>query len=114
MDRDVDPERPANEPARNQPADVIRDGDIKATLWRNEGDKGPYYTTEVTRTYTDKEGNLRDTGTFIGTDLLRVSEVSRKAYDRTNELRREAFKEQRRAQELRRDDRARTAPERGR
>ena len=83
----------------NRPADVIRDSNLKATLWRNEGDKGPYYATELARTYKDDDGNLRDTNSFIATDLLRVSELARKAYDRTNDLRR--------AQEPRRDQRSR-------
>ena len=103
MNRDTEDRRaPEQGPERaaNQPADVIRDRDLKATLWRNEGDKGPYYATELARTYKDDEGNLRDASSFIGTDLLRVSELARKAYDRTSELRREEFK-QRRADETR-------------
>jgi hypothetical protein len=28
-----------------QPADVIRDGSLKATIWRNEGEDGPFYPT---------------------------------------------------------------------
>ncbi|MEQ8602857.1 MAG: hypothetical protein RIB45_06030 [Marivibrio sp.] len=80
----------------NKPADVIRDSNLKATLWRNESDKGPYFATEFARTYTDDEGKPRDTSSFIGTDLLRVSELARKAYDRSAELRREEFKNRRR------------------
>lgn len=114
MDRDSDTERPANEPKPTKPAEVIRDSNLKATLWRNESEKGPYYATEFSRTYTDGDGKPRDSRSFVGSDLLRLSELARKAYDRTNEMRREEFKEQRREQEPRRDERARTAPERGR
>eukprot|EP00752_Nemacystus_decipiens_P000233 g233.t1 len=78
----------------------------QATLWRNEGEKGPYYATEFARTYTDDEGKPRDTSSFIGADLLRLSELARKAYDRTNALRRAEFRQ-------RRSDEART-PERPR
>ncbi|MBP5856258.1 hypothetical protein KAJ83_04500 [Marivibrio halodurans] len=96
-----------NSRAPKQPADVIPDRNLKATIWRNEGEKGSYYATEFSRTYTDGEGNLRDASSFIATDLLRVSELARKAYDRTAELRREEFKEKRRAQAARRPERSR-------
>tara|TARA_R110000787_G_scaffold16622_17_gene50538 strand:+ start:36217 stop:36528 length:312 start_codon:yes stop_codon:yes gene_type:complete len=78
-----------------RPADVVPDGNLKASIWRNEGDKGAYYATEIARTYKDADGKLQDTHTFVGADLLRISELARKAYDRTTELRREEFRQQR-------------------
>lgn len=78
----------------------IRDGDIKASIWRNESDKGVFHTVSLARTYEDKEGNLRDTNNYRGADLLRVAEVARQAYTRSRamdrEERRAAFKEARR------------------
>ena len=59
MTRDTDTgPAPGPEKHANRPADVIRDSNLKATLWRNEGDKGPYYATELARTYKDDDGNL--------------------------------------------------------
>lgn len=81
-----------------QPADVIRDGALKATIWRNEGEDGPFYSTSLARTFEDREGNLRDAHSFSGSDLLKVSELARKAYDRSAELRREEFKQERQAE----------------
>ncbi len=81
-----------------QPADVIRDGSLKATIWRNEGEDGPFYSTSLARTFEDRDGNLRDAHSFSGSDLLKVSELARKAYDRTAELRREEFKQERQAE----------------
>jgi hypothetical protein len=78
-----------------QPADVLRDGSLKATIWRNEGEDGPFYSTSLARTFEDRDGNLRDAHSFSGSDLLKVSELARKAYDRTAELRREEFKRER-------------------
>lgn len=94
MDRENRPATSETE-APERPADTIRDGSLKASIWRNEGDKGPYYATEFARTYTDNEGNLRDSRSFIGGDLLKLSELARKAYDRTAELRRDEFRERR-------------------
>lgn len=86
-------DRPTEE--ARQPADVIRDGALKATIWRNEGEERPFYSTTFSRTYEDRDGNLRDAHSFSGSDLLKVSELGRKAYDRSNELRREEFKQER-------------------
>ena len=104
--------RPADQPAPDRleperPADVLRDGSLKASLWRNEGDRGPFYATEFSRTYTDAEGNLRDSRSFVGGDLLKLSELARKAYDRTSELRREEFRQERRSREPRNPGRER-------
>lgn len=79
--------------APNRPADVLRDGALKASIWRNESDKGPFFSTVLAKTYEDRNGNLRDTHSFSGTDLLRVSELARQAYTRSTDLRREAAQE---------------------
>ncbi|MEL7128225.1 MAG: hypothetical protein AAGJ51_09075 [Pseudomonadota bacterium] len=71
------------------PIETLRDGNIKASLWVNEGDNGPFITTTIARTYTDQKGQVRDTTGFTGTDLLRVAELARVAYQRSGELRRE-------------------------
>ena len=75
--------------AHLRPADTLRDGALKATIWENHGENGTYYTTTLARTYEDKNGKLRDTNSFGGTDLLRVAELARDAYARSNALRRE-------------------------
>lgn len=83
----------------NAPRDVLRDGNLKASLWRNEGEKGPFYSASLARTWRDEEGRLHDSGSFSGAELLRVSELARKAYDRMGELRREEGKAPERAQD---------------
>ena len=78
-----------DEEPTNRPLDTLRDGNIKATIWGNEGEKGIFPSTQLAKTYTDRDGNLQDTHSFSGTDLLRVAEMARTAYHRENELRRE-------------------------
>jgi hypothetical protein len=73
----------------NGPADVLRDGNVKATIWKNERENGPQYSTTFARTWQDEGGAYRDSHSFSGTELLRVSELARGAYARTNELRQE-------------------------
>jgi len=79
----------------NRPIDTIRDGKLKASIWENEGEKGPYFTTTLAKTYQDREGNLQDTQNFTASDLLRVSELARSAYHRSRDLRREVNQSQR-------------------
>ncbi|WP_420331716.1 hypothetical protein [Oceanicaulis alexandrii] len=76
-------------PERKGPADTVRDGRIKATMWERNGESGPPYGTTITRTYTDKDGKARDTPFLSGADLLRASRVADKAYEREQELMRE-------------------------
>ena len=78
---------PQSEP--NRPEDVLRDGNIKATIWKNERENSPAFSTVFSRTWQDDEGAYRDSHSFSGTELLRVSELARGAYTRTNELRQE-------------------------
>lgn len=77
------------QPENNGPADVLRDGNIKATIWKNERENGPSFSTVFARTWQDEEGGYRDSHSFSGTELLRVSELARGAYTRTIELRQE-------------------------
>lgn len=84
-------ERETETRADNRPVDVIRDGNLKASIWRNEGENSVSYATTIGRTYKTDDGAYRETGSFSGTELLRVSELARKAYDRTNDLRRDDY-----------------------
>ena len=74
----------------NKPIDTLRDGPLKATIWDNSNEKGPFFSVEFTRTYKDSEGNFHDSRSFSGTQLLRLAHLATKAYDRTAELRRAA------------------------
>jgi len=75
------------------PADVLRDGNVKATIWKNERENGPSYNTTFASTWQDESGAYRDSHSFSGTELLRVSELARGAYARSNELRQEHMQE---------------------
>ena len=76
----------------NKPVKTIRDGSLKASIFRNEGEKGTFFSTSLSRTYTDERGNFHDTNVFTGTDLLRVSELARKAYSVSRDLKQELGK----------------------
>lgn len=73
-----------------KPAAKLRDGNITATIWKNQSEKGAFYSVEVERSYRDTEETYKSSKSFSGTDLLKVSRLAAKAYDHIEELGAEA------------------------
>lgn len=71
----------------NQPEDTLRDGLLKATIWKNEGDKGAFFSVNLTRSYQDEADNWHDTDSYSNSELLRIAHLATRAYDRVSELR---------------------------
>jgi len=63
------------------PVETLRDGFIKATIWRNEGEHGIYFTVDFAKTY-EKDGELHDGKSLASQDLLPMAELARQAYRR--------------------------------
>jgi len=76
--------------ANDKPIDVVHDRAIKGSIWRNESEKGTYYTVTLSKTYKTNEGEYRDTHSIHENDFLRGAEVLRKAHERVINIRREA------------------------
>ena len=59
---------------KNKPADTVRFGNLKGVIWRNLGTDGkpPYYTVNYVRSYTDENGDWRDTDSLSETDNLKM------------------------------------------
>ena len=64
-----------------QPEHTIRLGNIKATIWPNEGKNGTYYNVAIRRIYKDPNGNWTDTTGFYRDDLPLVASVAQLAVD---------------------------------
>jgi len=88
----------------NRPADTLRDGSLKATIWQNENENGVNYSTTLARTWQAEDGTFRDSHSFSGSELLRIAELARGAYSRTNELRQEQQQSQTNDQQAGRSD----------
>lgn len=74
----------------NKPIDTLRDGAIKAVIWKNElKDGGVRFSVDLVRSYTDEQGNWKDSHYFSNGELLRVAHLASKAYDRLGKLRAE-------------------------
>ena len=65
----------------DKPIDTIRDGSLKATIWKRFGEKGNFYTVELSRTYTDEQGKYHDSHSYSGSELLRIARLANIAYD---------------------------------
>lgn len=78
---------------------TLREGPLKAAIWRNEGENGAYHSVTLARTYKDREGNLQDTQSFRPKDMLGLSELTRRAHHNAHELDRASFKEMRQSQQ---------------
>lgn len=82
-----------------RPEETLREGPLKAAIWRNEGENGAYHSVTVSRTYKDRDGKLQDTQSFRPKDMLGLSELARRAHHDAHELDRAAFKEHRQSQQ---------------
>ena len=75
---------------KSQPAATLRDGAIKATIWKNaakDADKNDFYSVNIVRGYQDQDGNWKDTTSFSGAELLRVSNLAQRSYNKILQLR---------------------------
>jgi hypothetical protein len=70
----------------NHPVHTVRHRNIKASIWRNETEKGPMYKVSVVRSY--REGTeWRDTHSFGYDDLMNVAKLMYDAHSVISELR---------------------------
>lgn len=70
-----------------RPVQSHRDGAIEVTIWKQDGDKGPHYNTERTRSYRDKNGDWQKTHSIPERDLLRAARLDEKAYESIQAMR---------------------------
>ncbi len=71
---------------KQRPEITLADGNIKASIWKRESEKGSFYVTDFTKTYRDERGDYQNSRSFTGADLLKLSELSRQAYQQSREL----------------------------
>ncbi len=73
----------------NTPFETLRDGAITATIWKNTtNDNKTFYSVDIVRSYKDQQSDQwKDTHSFSGAELLRVANLSQRAYNRILEAR---------------------------
>ncbi len=60
---------------KQRPAYVARFGVLKATVWRQESNKGPWYSVVLSRRYQDQTGEWRSAQSFGRDHLLLVAKL---------------------------------------
>jgi hypothetical protein len=63
----------------NKPANTLRCGNIKATIWQNVSEKGPFFATTFSRPFKDQSGTWRNGTSFGLSDLEALVRVAREA-----------------------------------
>ena len=63
----------------NKPANRLRCGNIKPTIWQNVGEKGPFFSTIFSRPFKDQSGAWRNGTSFGLNDLEALVTVAREA-----------------------------------
>ena len=74
-----------HEETKRKPATTLRDRPLKATVWKNEGENGSWYSTSFTRTYRTEQG-FQDTDSFRASDLLPLARLAGRVYDAITDL----------------------------
>ena len=73
--------------ANPKPVAEIRDGAIYASIWRNNGSNGAFYSVTWGRTFTDEAEKLQSSDSFSQGQLLRQQHLIPKVYDKISQLR---------------------------
>ena len=63
----------------NKPANTLRCGNIKATIWENVSEKGPFFSITFSRPFKDQSGESCNSTSFGLNDLEALVTVARDA-----------------------------------
>ena len=58
-----------------KPAHKIRIGVLQVTIWRNQGEKGPWYSVNPSRSYKQGEDIWKETDSLGFDDLLTMAKL---------------------------------------
>jgi len=67
-----------------RPATTLRCGNIKATIWQNVSEKGPFFATTFSRPFKDQSGAWRNGTSFGLNDLEALMNVAFEAKEWIN------------------------------
>lgn len=74
----------------DRPATTLRAYPLQAAIWRNETKNGPFHTVTFSRSYKDDSGEYHDVDSYSGPQLLQLSHLANKAYEKAEKLTRAA------------------------
>jgi hypothetical protein len=62
-----------------KPTHTLRCGNIKATIWQNDSEKGPFFATSFSRPFKDQSGAWRNGTSYGLNDLEALMNVALEA-----------------------------------
>lgn len=62
--------------AHKKPFHTLRSGAIKAAIWLNDGQKGPFFATTFSRSFKDRAGAWRNASSFSFSDLEALMNIA--------------------------------------
>ena len=71
--------------ATSKPANTIRSGSIKATIWQNRGKDGRFFFATFSRPFRDEKGNWKHGSSFGSRDLESLLNAALEAKEWINE-----------------------------
>lgn len=63
-----------------RPNHEIKLGRIRASIWTNNGEHGPTYSTKFSKLFKDDAGQWKDTDSFSRDDLLLLAKAADQAH----------------------------------
>ncbi len=75
-----------DEQAKTRPAAEIRIGNVRASIWKNEGKNGAWFTVSVDRFYRGEDNRFHSASSFGRDDLLALAKLVDLAHTRILEL----------------------------
>ena len=69
----------ATQEHKSKPVTTLRCSSIKASIWKNEGTKGPFYNVTVARSYKAQDGVWKNSESFGLADLDALVAVAQQA-----------------------------------
>lgn len=67
-------------PTNNPPAQKFRAGGVTATIWKNQGTTGAYYSVNLERAYQDPNGEWKHTSALRVNDVAKARLVLSQAF----------------------------------
>jgi hypothetical protein len=68
-------ERTMSSKTENRPVEKIRVGGVQLSIFRNEGEKGPYYKAELEHSYK-RDGSWHATNSYGRRDLINLAKAA--------------------------------------
>ena len=71
---DKSADRSSDKPTGNRPVHTVRHRRLRATIWKNQTEKGPIYNVTLSRSYRNGD-EWRDSQSFSYDDLMNLAKV---------------------------------------